>query len=100
MKEFQDNYYPENPVEGEAFETGRKRPDMRMFYAVLLIFAVAGFIGIQTIQRLLGGASVDAQESADPARLAECCEELEIVQKEVATLYARWEELEAMQSGE
>ncbi|MCI5159421.1 MAG: ABC transporter ATP-binding protein, partial [Candidatus Electrothrix sp. AUS1_2] len=38
--------------------------------------------------------------TADPARLAECCEELEIVQQEIAALYARWEELEAMRNGE
>jgi ATP-binding cassette subfamily F protein uup len=36
---------------------------------------------------------------ADPAKLAECWEELEAAQKEVARLYQRWEELEQMKHG-
>jgi ATP-binding cassette subfamily F protein uup len=37
---------------------------------------------------------------ADPAKLAECWQEMEAAQKEVARLYARWEELEQLQNGE
>jgi ATP-binding cassette subfamily F protein uup len=33
---------------------------------------------------------------ADPAKLAECWQEMEAAQKEVARLYARWEELEQL----
>lgn len=46
-------------------------------------------------------AQIQAPETtADPARLTECCEELEIVQKKIADLYSRWEELEEMRNGE
>jgi ATP-binding cassette subfamily F protein uup len=38
------------------------------------------------------------ETAADPARLAECCEELEIVQQEIADLYSRWDELEKMRN--
>ena len=51
-------------------------------------------------QEELEAAIQEPEIAADPARLAECCEELEIVQKEVADLYARWEELEAIRNGE
>ncbi|XCN71781.1 MAG: ABC-F family ATP-binding cassette domain-containing protein [Candidatus Electrothrix aestuarii] len=54
----------------------------------------------ETRQEELESAIQEPEIAADPARLAECCEELEIVQKEVADLYARWEELEAMQNGD
>jgi ATP-binding cassette subfamily F protein uup len=37
---------------------------------------------------------------ADPAKLAECWEELEAAQKETARLYHRWEELEHKKNGE
>ncbi|CAK8713981.1 ABC-F family ATP-binding cassette domain-containing protein [Candidatus Electrothrix laxa] len=36
----------------------------------------------------------------DPAKLAECCKDLEIVQKNITDLYSRWEELEALQNGD
>uniref|UniRef100_UPI004056971B ABC transporter C-terminal domain-containing protein n=1 Tax=Candidatus Electrothrix sp. TaxID=2170559 RepID=UPI004056971B len=51
-------------------------------------------------QEELETAIQEPEIATDPAKLAECCEELEIVQQEVAGLYARWEELEAMQNGE
>jgi ATP-binding cassette subfamily F protein uup len=51
-------------------------------------------------QEELETAIQEPEIAADPAKLAECCEELEIVQKEVADLYARWEELEAIRNGE
>ncbi len=37
---------------------------------------------------------------ADPAKLAECWEELEAAQQEVARLYRRWEELEQLKNDE
>ncbi|MDU9048211.1 MAG: ABC-F family ATP-binding cassette domain-containing protein [Candidatus Electrothrix sp. Rat3] len=40
------------------------------------------------------------ETAADPAKLAECCEELEIVQKEIVNLYSRWEELEILRNGD
>jgi ATP-binding cassette subfamily F protein uup len=54
----------------------------------------------ETRQEELETAIQEPELAADPAKLAECCEELEIVQQEIADLYARWEELEAMQHGE
>jgi ATP-binding cassette subfamily F protein uup len=54
----------------------------------------------ETRQEELESAIQEPEIAADPARLAECCEALEIVQKEVADLYARWEELEAIRNGE
>ena len=54
----------------------------------------------ETRQEELETAIQTPETAADPARLAECCEELEIVQQEVAGLYARWEELEEMRNGE
>ncbi|WPD21698.1 MAG: ABC-F family ATP-binding cassette domain-containing protein [Candidatus Electrothrix scaldis] len=54
----------------------------------------------ETRQEELESAIQEPEIAADPAKLAECCEELEIVQKKVADLYARWEELEAMQNGD
>lgn len=49
------------------------------------------------------GLEAQVQEpeiAADLVRLAECCEELEIIQKEIIDLYSRWEELEAMRDNE
>ncbi|XOF34889.1 MAG: ABC-F family ATP-binding cassette domain-containing protein [Candidatus Electrothrix sp. YB6] len=40
------------------------------------------------------------ETAADPARLAECWEELEGVQEEIARLYSRWDELEQRKNGE
>ncbi|MCI5142960.1 MAG: hypothetical protein D3909_14770 [Candidatus Electrothrix sp. ATG1] len=40
------------------------------------------------------------ETGADPAKLAECCEELEIVQQEISSLYSRWEELEDLRNGD
>ncbi|MCI5193275.1 MAG: ABC transporter ATP-binding protein [Candidatus Electrothrix sp. AU1_5] len=54
----------------------------------------------ETRQEELETAIQEPELAADPAKLAECCEELEIVQQEISDLYARWEELEAMQHGE
>lgn len=54
----------------------------------------------ETRQEDLEAAIQKPKIAADPAKLAECCEELEIVQKEIADLYSRWEELEAMRDNE
>ncbi|MCW5213291.1 ABC-F family ATP-binding cassette domain-containing protein, partial [Desulfobulbus sp. TB] len=51
----------------------------------------------ETRQEGLEAQVQEPEIAADPAQLAECCEELEIVQQEIADLYSRWEELEAMQ---
>ncbi|RWX48697.1 ABC transporter C-terminal domain-containing protein, partial [Candidatus Electrothrix marina] len=40
------------------------------------------------------------ETAADPAKLAECCEELELVQQEIVDLYSRWEKLEALRNGD
>ncbi len=42
----------------------------------------------------------EPEVTADPAKLAECWEELEAAQREVARLYARWEELEQLRNGD
>ncbi|MCI5219454.1 MAG: ABC transporter ATP-binding protein, partial [Candidatus Electrothrix sp. LOE2] len=54
----------------------------------------------ETRQEELETAIQTPETAADPARLAECCEELEIVQKEIVNLYSRWDELEKMRNGD
>ncbi|MCI5148686.1 MAG: hypothetical protein D3916_04730 [Candidatus Electrothrix sp. MAN1_4] len=54
----------------------------------------------ETRQEALEADIQTPELAADPAKLAECCEELEIVQQEVTGLYSRWEELEELRNGE
>jgi ATP-binding cassette subfamily F protein uup len=57
-------------------------------------------LAAETRQEELEARMHEPEVTADPAKLAECWEELEEAQKEVARLYARWEELEQLRNGD
>lgn len=55
-------------------------------------------LAAETRQEELEARLHEPEVVADPAKLAECWEELEAAQQEVARLYRRWEELEQLRS--
>jgi ATP-binding cassette subfamily F protein uup len=60
----------------------------------------SSILAAETRQEELDARMHQPEIVADPAKLAECWEELDAAQKEVARLYRRWEELEQLRNGE
>ncbi len=56
-------------------------------------------LAAETRQEALEARMHEPELAADPAKLAECWQELEVSQQEVARLYRRWEELEQVKDG-
>jgi ATP-binding cassette subfamily F protein uup len=54
----------------------------------------------ETMQETLEARMHEPEIVADPAKLAECWQELEVAQQNVARLYRRWEKLEQLRNGE